>query len=182
MTLDTVCLLFLYERKVKGSKHFRELDKVLFESDIYLIDDEPTERIRFTMLNHIQLLLPHPMHPDIDNAHKVLNHVFKEILKIDGRFRDLWESQYEAEMQKVKTDPPRPEFLNYFARLIAAALELDSVDPSSIMGIFFRVPSWLTPLLKFILEHDTGVQDCLLCYGYRSFAWLNLTAGAAQGP
>ena len=44
------------------------------------------------------------------------------------------------------------------------------------------MPSWLAPLLKFILEHDAGVQDCLLCYGYRSLAWLNLTAAVAQGP
>jgi hypothetical protein len=85
------------------------------------------------------------------------------------------------EMQVANTDRPRPQFLSWFARFIAVALELDSVDPSLSMGIFFRVPSWLAPLLKFILEHDTGVQDCLLSYGYRSFAWLNLTTGAAQG-
>jgi hypothetical protein len=39
------------------------------------------------MVTNIQMLLPHPMHPAIDSVHKVLNHVVKEILKIDGEAR-----------------------------------------------------------------------------------------------
>jgi hypothetical protein len=136
------------------------------------------------MVSNIQRLVQplNPMHPAIDTVSKVLDHVVKEILKIDGKDRDYWESHYMRETQKANADRPRLDFLKWFATFIADLIHMDSVVPGSSTGIFFRVPSWLTPLVKFILEHDTGVQDELLRVGYRSFDWLNLTAaGAAQG-
>ncbi len=64
---------------------------------------------------------------------------------------------------------------------IAGSPRLHAIYREESMGIFFRVPSSFVPHLKVILEHDTGVQDCLLVLGYRSFAWLDLTEAAAQG-
>ena len=130
------------------------------------------------------MLLPHPKHPEIDSVDKVLNHVVKDILKMDI-LKPEDRVEWEEFMQEMQQGNAHLQKFCWFASFIAVGfrlLDLDSADPSSSMGIFFRVPSWFAPLLKFILEHDTGVQDCLLCYGYRSFSWLNLTAGVAHGP
>jgi hypothetical protein len=173
--MDAVCLRLYFD---KEKEHFRQ--KIGFrqaEKEIGLIKDSwPRDDIRVAMELHIADLLPHPQHPEMDDVYKVLNFFVTKCLKIEGASLTRWNIYYR------NLSPGNPsEFFDWFDGYIRNWIELNSAVPSSSMGIFFRVPSWLAPLVKFILEHDTGVQDELLRVGYRSFAWLNESRGGGRG-
>jgi hypothetical protein len=173
--MDAVCLRLYFD---KEKDYFRQ--KIGFrqtEAEIGLINDSfVRDDIRHAMVLHIANLLPHPQHPEIDDVYKVLNFFVTKCLKIEGAHLERWDIYYRNLSQGNPST-----FLDWFDGYIRNWIELNSAVPSSSMGIFFRVPNWLAPLVKFILEHDTGVQDELLRVGYRSFAWLNGSRGRGIG-
>jgi hypothetical protein len=174
----TAALLHLFIDKQKEPNDFLPIVHELMKSICESKENQGQEtkmKIVEDAFDAIELLLPITVGGTLlVSVNEVINSTIKDLMAGERKVIRSWDIFFKQHAQEPSTGTfaqKVEDFINAWPQCFKTVLlDVMGLCPTSSLGVFFRLPSWLARLVLFILKHNTAVQYRLMDHGYRSFA------------